>query len=265
MNIIAVDDEALALGYMLKILKEAAPGSRFKGFEDPFAALDYLRENPVDIAFLDIEMYGLNGIELAKRFKEAAPSVKIIFSTGFPDYALDTFSVHASGYLLKPPTVEAVKSEIDNLGLPPAVSQKRVRVQTFGNFEVFVDNAPLRFGRAKAKELFAYLVDRKGSGSTTAELISVLWEDRDLSHSLQSQFQTVAADMIKTFKAVNAGDILIKKRNYLSVDTEKLDCDYYNFLKGDIRAINSYAGEYMRNYSWAEFTTGFLSQKAGIL
>ena len=70
MNIIAVDDEALALGYMLKILKEAAPGSRFKGFEDPFAALDYLRENPVDIAFLDIEMYGLNGIELAKRFKE---------------------------------------------------------------------------------------------------------------------------------------------------------------------------------------------------
>ena len=128
-----------------------------------------------------------------------------------------------------------------------------------------MDNAPLRFGLAKAKELFAYLVDRKGSGSTTAELISVLWEDRDLSHSLQSQFQTVAADMIKTFKAVNAGDILIKKRNYLSVDTEKLDCDYYNFLKGDIRAINSYAGEYMRNYSWAEFTTGFLSQKAGIL
>ena len=106
MNIIAVDDEALALGYMLKILKEAAPGSRFKGFEDPFAALDYLRENPVDIAFLDIEMYGLNGIELAKRFKEAAPSVKIIFSTGFPDYALDAFSVHASGYLLKPPTVD---------------------------------------------------------------------------------------------------------------------------------------------------------------
>ena len=103
MNIIAVDDESLAQGYMLKILKEAAPGSRFKGFEDPVAALDYLRENPVDIAFLDIEMYGLNGIELAKRFKEAAPSVKIIFSTGFPDYALDAFSVHASGYLLKPP------------------------------------------------------------------------------------------------------------------------------------------------------------------
>lgn len=265
MNIIAVDDEALALGYMLKILKEAVPGGSFKGFEDPFAALDYLRENPADIAFLDIEMYGLNGIELAKRFKEAAPAVKIIFSTGFPDYALDAFSVHANGYLLKPPTVEAVKSELDNLGLPTANSQKRVRVQTFGNFEVFVDNAPLRFGRAKDKELFAYLVDRKGSGSTTAELISVLWEDRDLSHSLQSQFQTVAADMIKTFKTVNTEDVLIKKRNYLSVDTEKLDCDYYNFLKGDTRAINSYAGEYMSNYSWAEFTTGFLSQKAGIL
>lgn len=265
MNIIAVDDEALALGYMLKILKEAAPESHLEGFENPFDALDYLREHPVDIAFLDIEMYGLNGIELAKQFKDAAPSVKIIFSTGFPDYALEAFSVHASGYLLKPPTVEAVKTEIDNLELPPAGSMKRVRVQTFGNFEVFVDGVPLRFGRAKAKELFAYLVDRKGAGATTAELISVLWEDRDLSHSLQSQFQTVAADMLKTFKAVNAEDTLIKKRNYLSVDTEKLDCDYFNFLKGDTHAINSYAGEYMSNYSWAEFTTGFLSQKAGIL
>ncbi|WP_195269485.1 response regulator [Eubacterium sp. 1001713B170207_170306_E7] len=265
MNIIAVDDEALALGYMLKILKEAVPGSHLKGFDDPFAALDYLKDHPADIAFLDIEMYGLNGIELAKRFKEAAPAVKIIFATGFPDYALDAFSVHASGYLLKPPTVDAVKAEIDNLALPPADSSKRVRIQTFGNFEVFVDGAPLRFGRTKSKELFAYLIDRKGSGSTTAELISVLWEDRDLSHSLQSQFQTVAADMTKTFKAVNAEEILIKKRNYLSVDPEKLDCDYYNFLKGDTHAINSYAGEYMSNYSWAEFTTGFLSQKAGIL
>ena len=62
MNIIAVDDEALALGYMLKILKEAAPGSRFKGFEDPFAALDSLTDNPVDISFLYFEMYVLNGI-----------------------------------------------------------------------------------------------------------------------------------------------------------------------------------------------------------
>ena len=51
---------------------------------------------------------------------------------------------------------------------------------------------------------------------------------------------------------------MIKKWNYLAIDPERIDCDYYNFLAGDVRAINSYTGEYMSNYSWAEFTTAYL-------
>ena len=57
-------------------------------------------------------------------------------------------------------------------------------------------------------------------------------------------------------------DILIKKWNYLALDTKKVDCDYYRFLKGDIDAINTFHGEYMSNYSWAELTTAFLHQQS---
>ena len=46
------------------------------------------------------------------------------------------------------------------------------------------------------------------------------------------------------------------------LDTGKVDCDYYNFLKGDRSAINSYRGEYMTQYSWAEVTRSALRQQA---
>lgn len=262
MNIIAVDDEELALSYTIKLLRELLPQSCITGFDDPSAALDFARGNPVDIAFLDIEMYGMTGIELAKAFKDVAPAIRIIFITGFPDYALDAFSVHAKGYLLKPPTKEAIAAEIANLDLPTQGDRSKIRIQTFGNFDVFIDDTPLTFSRAKSKELLAYLVDRKGTSATAGELISVLWEDREVTASLQSQFQNAVSALTKVLKMARIEDILIKKRNYYAIDPDAFDCDYYNFLKGDIHAINNYSGEYMSAYSWAEFTTAILSKKA---
>lgn len=259
MNIIAVDDEELALAYLVRILGEAEPECEIQPFLDPFDALQYVKSHPVDLAFLDVEMYGLDGIDLAKRFKDTQPDINIIFVTGFPDYAVDAFSLHASGYLLKPVSVKSIHSEIASLRNPIVKkTDKKIRVQTFGSFEVFNGNIPLEFSRIKSKELFAYLIDRKGAGSTTAELSAVLWEDREYSISLQKQFQTIVSDMMKTLKSAEAEDVVIKKRNFISVDTSKIECDYYDFLNGDVRAINSYAGEYMSNYSWAEFTTGYL-------
>ena len=267
MKFIAVDDEQLALDYLVKQITSLDPGYEVAAFHDPFAALAYAAEHKADAAFLDIEMYGLNGIELAKRFKDADPDLSIVFVTGFSQYAVDAFSVHACGYLLKPPRREAVKAEIDLICGRQALArpQKRIRVLTFGSFEIFVDGAPVRFGRSKSKELLAYLVDRRGAGVTVQELIGVLFEDRDSDASTASLVRTLVSDLTHSLKAVSADGILDKSRNRLSVNTGEFDCDYYDFLSGDIAAINSYGGEYMVNYSWAEFTTGVLDEKSGRL
>jgi len=45
------------------------------------------------------------------------------------------------------------------------------------------------------------------------------------------------------------------------VNKDLIDCDYYRFLEGDVRAINSFTGQYMSAYSWAEFTTGYLDNQ----
>ena len=262
MKIVIVDDEEPAVKMLIRILNKVKPGSEINGFTSPIKALEFLDDNKADVAFLDIEMYGLNGIELAKRFKDKCNSINIIFATGYSEYALDAVSLRASGYLMKPVSEEDVIEELDNLRNPVKEEDNyRIRIQTFGHFEVFVDNEPLTFRRSKSKEILAYLVDKKGTGVTTAELASVLFEEKEYDRSLQKQMQVYVSEMLKVLKEVNASNIVIKKYNSLSINIDLFQCDYYDFLKMKVDAINSYMGGYMINYSWAEFTTGILEEK----
>lgn len=262
MRIIIVDDEEPAVKTLIKILNKVKPGSEINGFTSPTKALQFLDDNRADVAFLDIEMYGLNGIELAKRFKDKCHDINIIFATGYSEYALDAVSLRASGYVLKPVSEENVIEELENLRNPvKEEDNNRIRVQTFGNFEIFVNNEPLTFRRSKSKEILAYLVDKKGTGVTTAELAAVLFEEKEYDRSLQKQMQVYVSEMIKILKEADADNIVIKKYNSLSVNIDSFQCDYYDFLNMKVEAINSYMGEYMTNYSWAEFTTGILEEK----
>ena len=266
MRYLCVDDEKPALDYLVRQLSSVDPEGEIAAFTDPFKALEYAKGNGVDIAFLDIEMYGLNGIELAQRFKESNPALSVVFVTGFSQYAVDAFSVHACGYLLKPPEPDRIRAEIELVKSrgPAEKPGKRIRVQTFGSFEIFVDGIPVKFGRSKAKELLAYLVDRRGAAATVQELLAVLFEDREPDAAAGSLLRTLVSDMLHSLKNVNAEDMVVKTRNNLSVDVSRFDCDYYAFLSGDVQVINTYCGEYMNNYSWAEFTTGVLDDKANL-
>lgn len=257
MNLIVVDDERLVLENLLSKLRKVLPDAEVKGFTNPQAALAEIENGfQPDVAFLDIEMYGMNGIELALCFKKAFPKINLIFVTGFSEYAQDAFALHASGYITKPVSVKRIMDELENLRNPLPKAKQRIRVQTFGNFEVFVDGEPLKFQRSRTKELLAYLVDRRGAGLTMAELVTVLYEDRKYDSSLQKQLRVHISDLLRTLQEADASDMILKKRNFIAVDANRFDCDYYRFLNGDVSAINAFAGEYMVNYSWAEFTTG---------
>ena len=129
-----------------------------------------------------------------------------------------------------------------------------MRVQCFGNFEVFVNNTALLFHRSKSKELFAYLVDRRGAVCTNDMIIGNLWSDKPLTESLKSLQRTVISEMIKDFEMVDVCDLFVKAKNGICVNTEMLDCDYYKYLEGDKKAIRQFKGEYMTQYEFAEET-----------
>jgi len=262
MNILAIDDNVLALEELVSAVKEACPFDDVHGFSKPSELFDFAKEKTCDIAFLDIEMWGMNGIELARKLKEIHGKTNIVFVTGYSKYALDSYTVKASDYLMKPITKEAVNQALENLRCPVQIkTDKRVRIQTFGNFEIFVDEKPVSFTRSKTKELLAYLISRKGALCSNNEIISVIWEDKDDSSATQSHFRHLVADLIRTLKSLNAEDIIIRKWKNLAVAPDRLSCDFYEMLNGNAKAVNAYAGEFMAQYSWAEIDAAYLQNK----
>jgi len=259
MNILAIDDNVLALEELVSAVKEACPLDDIHDFSKPSELLDFAKKTICDIAFLDIEMWGMNGIELAKKLKEVNSKTNIVFVTGYSKYALDSYTVKASDYLMKPVTKEAVNQALENLRCPVSEkSGKRVRVQTFGNFEIFVDEKPVLFARTKTKELLAYLVSRKGALCGNNEIIAAIWEEKEDSPATQSHFRHLVADLIKTLKSLNVEDIIIRKWKNLAVSPDRLSCDFYDMLNGDTKAVNAYAGEFMAQYSWAEIDNAYI-------
>ena len=254
MNVLALDDEELQLIRLVKSIQGALPEAKIYSFQDPLDALKICETTKMDIAFLDIEMPEMNGLFFAKRLQKLNKTVNIIFVSAYQDYASEAYSMHASGYLVKPPTVEKVKEEIENLRHPVSIPLKRgIQVQCFGNFEVWCDGKPLSFAYSKSKEVFAYLVDRAGASVSVGELNAVMWEDRD--H--HSYLRNLIADIQRTFKSVGHPEVFIKRRGGCSIDISKIDCDAYQYRNNDPSAIRKYRGEYMAQYPWAIFEYRF--------
>jgi len=261
MNIIAVDDEYFALISIEHSIKKALPDAELTCFDSPGKAISYAKVIEVNLAFLDIEMAGMNGLQLAKNLKEIYPKTNIVFTTGHPQYALDAYEIHASGYLMKPVSDKAIAEALDYLFHPVAQPvKKRIRIQTFGNFEIFVDDKPLAFSRSKTKEMLAYLVMQRGARCSNNEVVAVIWKNRHDSPALQNQYRHLVMDLKKTLSAVDAENILDKQRGSLAVLPESFSCDLYDFLASDVNAVNRYMGEFMSQYSWAEFTNTFLEK-----
>lgn len=258
MLFLAVDDEPHALKDLENTLASVAPGCKTAGFLSSSKGLEYAEAHKIDTAFLDIELGAYSGIVLAKKLKDMQPDMNIIFVTSHEKYAFDAFAVHATGYLLKPVRSEDICRELTFLyhDYSPAMTEKEVHIQTFGGFEVFVGGKALTFRRAKSKELFALLVDRRGASVTTREACAILWEDGWYDRERKNYFHTILTDLKVTLKEAGIEHVLVKKHNSIAVDAGQLECDCYKFLKGDPVAVNSYRGDYMPNYSWAEFSVG---------
>ena len=253
---IAVDDEMLMLGALVSAVKASPDISEVVQFSGCDDALAFVKENSVDIAFLDINMRGMGGLALAEKIIDSCPDCKIVFCTGYEEYAVSAFKLHASGYLLKPVSAKDVQAEIDNIkGIRK--NEKPLSVKCFGNFEVYAKGEKLTFKRSKTKELFAFLIDRNGAGVTVAEIGVALWENDD-DQKNNNYIHQLFRDLRNTLEAIGMEEIF-ERNNYLySVNPAKIDCDYYSYLKsGKPRFI----GEYMSQYSWAENTCGLLWER----
>lgn len=263
MNIIALDDEELLLWRLEQELKKIFPDDNIVCFEDTAGCNKYIEKTlsaggNIEYAFLDIQLSDGTGLEMAKRLRESFKTVKIIFCTAYSEYSMDAFRLYANGYLLKPIKAQQIRELLGTLEPSAYSATPRVTIQTFGNFDVFIDGKLVLFTKSKAKELLAYLVDRKGASVSSAEIGAVLWEEELSSELAKDRVQHVKKDLRDILSSYGVEDILLSGWNSVAVDKTKVSCDYYDFLKGEEKALQSYLGEYMTNYSWAEETAGAL-------
>lgn len=260
MKTIIVDDEKCAIEVFKYESRKIGEVELVGEFDDGQEALDFIDENEVELAVLDVNMSGMDGILLGSEIQNRVPGIMLIYITSSEQYAMDAIKLHAAAYLIKPFSEKELRYAIESARLLSKRNRKRIVARTFGHFDLFVDDKPIMFKSAKAKELLAMMIDRQGGTVTTDQIIGTLWEDRPNDYSTQNLCSKICKTLEKELSENGVDDILISSRGVRRLDTDKFDCDLYQMLDGDLKAADRFIGEYMVDYSWAESRMALLDK-----
>jgi two-component SAPR family response regulator len=271
---IAVDDESRALDRFERVAStdgRISIDGKFLYAED---ALAFVREHPVDLAFLDIEMPEMSGLELAERLLEIDPYIKVIFISAYNQYALDAFRAHAIGYLLKPLDTDEFKEQLDLFDhrfepRPALKENQRLNVKCFGCFSVTTDTkttSVIRWKTSKAEELFALLLHYQGRSRPRESLIDTLWPELEPEKSA-NLFRVTCTYLRSALAEKGFPDILRREADGYRINTNMINCDLFKLrqLNRAVAALDLneleeaselYAGEYLesKSYDWARET-----------
>ena len=117
-NVIIVDDNKIILTGGTPIIEQALPNANVIGFTKPSEAMNYAKDNRVALAFLDIELGITNGLDICNSLLEINPRTNVIFLTAYPEYSIKAWNTEASGFMVKPITLEGVKEQLKKLRHP---------------------------------------------------------------------------------------------------------------------------------------------------
>lgn len=169
--------------------------------------------------------------------------------------------LRADYFLMKPFNDADVGQMIDRVRHLSARLRKRVSVQTFGEFDIFVDGQLIEFANQKAKELFAICID-SGGEVTMKKSIDLLWEGRGYDDRVKCLYRKAVVYLNATFREYGVEDIFSNRRGSCHVNREEILCDYYEVLNGKSIKDTAFDGRYMTAYSWSEETCGKLCRMA---
>lgn len=247
MNVIYVDDEPLQRKNFCLTSEDMKRIDSLETFGKGQDALEWAKSHSVDVAFLDIEMPVMNGIELAGKLKEVNRNIRIIFVTAYEQYALDAFGVDAIGYLLKPYTVEDVEKELTKAYYVRDIPKTEIQIKTMPNLRIWVDGKPLVLGQTKQVELLAYFIDRGEEGVTKLDAIETLWA----GYSSESVYWTTMSRLKTMLDEAGISNLIVSKGQAKCINVGIVDCDLYRMLNGDDTVTAHYNGEYLEEYVWA--------------
>jgi two-component SAPR family response regulator len=268
---IAVDDEKRSRTRLSRIIKAIDGIILVKSFSNGDDALEYLVNNKVDIALLDIEMPVMNGIELGDHILHNYENIELIYITAYDQYAIDAFNIYAIGYLLKPIDADCLQKHIEHILKKRTSHDQLIRevvlsIDVLGTVRCYIDGdtKDLSFRTKKAEELFLFLIHNQGNLVSRNDITDTIWPYMEIKKAV-TNFHSTCYYIRETLKLLGCGGLLIKERGQYKIDTLKIRCDAIEFsnlfdemnksefnLKDSEQLFKIYKGLYFENkaYDW---------------
>ncbi len=135
---------------------------------------------------------------------------------------------------------------------------QKVFIKTFGGFDVFVDGKQVHFSSEKAKEMLAFLVDKRGSSVSLSQMAWLLYEQSP-EQTAKNNLRVIYYRLKKILEDHGISSILIKKRGSYAVDASSFTCDVYEFVEGNPVYVHLFLGNYMTGYDWGQEVVPYLN------
>lgn len=215
MKILCIDDEPLALRLIVSMLSDITEKTdSVISFDNADDALKCAENTAFDIVFADIMLSDANGLDFAQDLRKIQPNCKIVYLTGYPQYAVDSINRRiVDGYLLKPADALQIREILDRYR-----SQDKKAITVVGKDEkihIFdKQGKEVEFARKKTMQLFLLLLENEGESKNADELCERLWKHKgDLIYKNRQYLYSLINDMNNTFKAHNIPNVLSRTAN----------------------------------------------------
>lgn len=227
-RVAAVDDEMHVLERFERVVSEVKELELCGLFNTGKQLLSYIQEYPLDAVFLDIEMPGINGLQLSGQILDLNENIDIIFVTAFNQYAVEAFELQAIDYIMKPLTEERLGKTINRLLKTKKAADRPGKpfIQCLGGFEVFLDGKALTWKNSKAKEVLAFLVHKEGVPVNWEKISDAVWPDYN-SEKAQTNFHATNYLLRKRLTEAGLAHILESGRGNYRINKDQVTCDLY--------------------------------------
>ncbi len=253
-NILIIDDDVGAIHNITNILLDASDYHLCLFKDNPLEAIAYAEKEPVDVAFLDIQMPMMNGTELASKLSEINPNIKIVYITGY-SYEKDEILAKSPSNVVTILSKPFSSSEFSKVLLSLSLSTPSFYLSTFGSFDLLIDGKPVLFPSRKSKELLAYLVNQNGKSVTMEEALCALWPDTDISKA-KILYRDAVWKLRKTLNEHNLSSLVSFERAVSRIK-KIIPCDYWETIAK--KKSETYRGEYLTGYEWSLETQYYLN------
>lgn len=202
---VIVDNEIPVLNLLKRFLEKTGQVEISGTFTKPSEALEQIPGIKPHVAFLDIEMPGMDGLELASRLMERDDELMVVFVTGYNQYALEAFQVNALDYLLKPVNPSTIQKCVSRLIKLKGEDREKKSgnsdksIRCFGDFEVYGSNGSVGFATRKVEEMLAYFILHRDSNIEGWQLGESLWPDEE-PEKIRTNLHTTLCRLRKTIR-----------------------------------------------------------------